>query len=200
MNRPRERSPLRLAFRLAVLAAGGALAFVLAVKFGRPTQTDTDIAASVVAPAQRSSAHATRSIAPPVSDAAPERLSAETLHNPFGALAIKDFAAQAASAVKPASAPVAAKPSKPASSPPVPLAPQPPPAAPPLPFVAVGSIAGADVTGGQPVAFIRQQENLLLVRAGETIGKLYRVESISAAKIEFTYLPLMQRQALALAP
>ncbi|MDB5870672.1 MAG: hypothetical protein JWQ07_114 [Ramlibacter sp.] len=201
MNRPRERSPLRPTVRIVVLVAGGALAFALAATFGRPTQPDAEFAASVVAPAERVRPSAIRSLTSSVEGAAPERLSAQALHNPFGALAIKDFAAQAASAAKPASTPVAAKPSKAASAPPVTVEPPPPPpAAPPLPFVAVGSIAGADVTGGQPVAFIRQQDNLLLVRAGESIGTLYRVESISAEKIEFTYLPLMQRQALALAP
>lgn len=72
--------------------------------------------------------------------------------------------------------------------------------APPLPFVAVGAIQGTQVTDGQPVAFIRQQDQLIVVRAGDAIGQNYKVESISARAIELTYLPLMQRQSLALAP
>lgn len=72
--------------------------------------------------------------------------------------------------------------------------------APPLPFTAVGAISGTEVTGGKLVAFIRQQDQLLVIKAGDAIGQTYRVESITAQKIEFTYLPLMQRQVLALVP
>jgi hypothetical protein len=64
----------------------------------------------------------------------------------------------------------------------------------------MGSISGADVTGGQPVAFLQQQDRLLIVHAGESVGGSWRVESITPQRIEFTYLPLMQRQSLPLAP
>lgn len=132
--------------------------------------------------------------------AQPERLDARVIHNPFGALnpnagVINDSASDAR--IKAALARRPKEPPKAAAPPPPP---PPPPVAPPLPFTAVGSIAGAQVTGGPPVAFIRQQDRLLLVRAGETIGQNYRVESITEQRIEFTYLPLMQRQTLALAP
>ncbi|MBA2674829.1 MAG: secretion system X translation initiation factor, partial [Ramlibacter sp.] len=80
------------------------------------------------------------------------------------------------------------------------VAPAPPPVAPPLPFTAVGAIEGAHVAEGRPVAFVKQQEQLLLVRAGDTIGQTYRVEAVTSQKIEFIYLPLMQRQTLALSP
>lgn len=86
---------------------------------------------------------------------------------------------------------------KPAATP----APEPPPPmAPPLPFTAIGSIEGPDVTSGQLLAFLQQQDKLLVVRKGETIGQLYRVEAVTPDKVEFTYLPLNQRQTLALTP
>ena len=78
--------------------------------------------------------------------------------------------------------------------------PPPPPVAPPLPFVAVGSITGPQVTKGQPVAFIKQQDQLLVVRAGDTLGPSYRVESVGPREIHFVYIQLMQRQILLLQP
>lgn len=131
-----------------------------------------------------------------------ERLSGSVTHNPFGALnggtAPPPIIAASAAPAKPA---VPTRPDvKPVPALALPPAPPAPPTAPPLPFVAVGSIQGTQVTNGQPVAFIRQQEQLILVRAGDSIGQNYKVESISAQAIEFTYLPLMQRQTLALAP
>jgi hypothetical protein len=130
------------------------------------------------------------------------RLNGNVTLNPFAALNAGPPAGSVAAASSPSFAP--AKPNKapvkPELAPPVPSAPAAAPTAPPLPFVAVGAIQGAQVTNGQPVAFIRQQEQLMVVRAGDSIGQNYKVESISAQAIEFTYLPLMQRQTLALAP
>jgi hypothetical protein len=37
---------------------------------------------------------------------------------------------------------------------------------------------------------------VLLVKVGDDIAKTYRVESISPQRIEFTFLPLQQRQVL----
>lgn len=129
----------------------------------------------------------------PAPPQATRRLDAEVLSNPFGALGAVAVAAAptvpAVAAQKPASVPV------PVVVPAAPVA----PTAPPLPFTAVGLIAGAEVTEGQPIAFLRQQEQVLLVKVGDDIAKTYRVESISAERIEFTFLPLQQRQILTLA-
>jgi hypothetical protein len=140
---------------------------------------------------------------PVVAAAVPqERLSGSVMHNPFAAL----NAGTPITAAVAASAPAATqhktpKPEpKPVMLPALPPGPPPVPTAPPLPFVAVGSIQGTQVTNGQPVAFIRQQDQLIVVRAGDAVGQSYKVESISPKAIEFTYLPLMQRQTLALAP
>jgi hypothetical protein len=128
------------------------------------------------------------------------RTSGADAGNPFGKLGgstpeIKVQLAQVPVAVKPAPKP-AAMPAAPAQPPPA-LS---PPAAPPLPFVAIGSIQGTDVTDGKQVAFIRQQDQLLVVRAGDAIGHSYRVEAVTPQGIEFTYLPLKQRQTLVVAP
>jgi hypothetical protein len=118
------------------------------------------------------------------------RLNEHVTFNPFAALTL-------APAVLPASAPRPAPPPKRA---PEFVGPPLPPVAPTLPFTVVGSITGAQVTGDQPVAFVKQQDQLLVLHTGDTIAQTYRVESITPQRIEFMYLPLMQRQTLALAP
>lgn len=129
-----------------------------------------------------------------------ERLSGGVRHDPFGALSSGAASAPIAAASSPAalpSQPVVKSVTPPPAPPPPPPA---PPTAPPMPFVAVGSIQGTQLTNGQPVAFIRRQDELIVVRAGDSIGQIYRVESISPQTIDFIYLPLMQRQVLVLAP
>jgi hypothetical protein len=118
------------------------------------------------------------------------RLNEQVTFNPFSALNLAPTAT-AASSPRPAPAP---KKTPEFVGPPL------PPVAPALPFTVVGSIAGAQVTGDQPVAFVKQQDQLLVLRTGDTIAQTYRVESITSQRIEFIYLPLMQRQTLALAP
>jgi len=133
-----------------------------------------------------------------------DRFTGQVAHNPFGALNLKTEApavqdATPRSDVK-SSSELATKKRNAEAAEPLAARPPPPPTAPALPFVAVGSITGAQVTAGRPIAFIKQQDQLLLLGVGDTIGQAYRVDSITAQKIEFTYLPLMQRQALPLAP
>ena len=72
--------------------------------------------------------------------------------------------------------------------------------APALPFTAVGGISGKQIAEGQPVAFLRQNDEVMAVRPGDEINNTYRVESITTEKIELTYLPLKQRQMLLLRP
>lgn len=187
--------------RLTSLAVAGLLAFSVAVIFN-PSRLNARTP-EVVEPILRGAtapAAAEGVAAPPLKSQPLERLSERVVYNPFGALNLGTgaHAPLGAPAAQPASAPASKKNSKPA--PEVAAPPPPPPTAPPLPFTAVGSIAGGEVTGGQQVAFIKQQEQLLVVRAGDAIGPNYRVESITPQTIAFTYLPLMQRQTLALAP
>lgn len=141
----------------------------------------------------------------------PARLNGQVTRNPFGELnllASVELAASKnnASALKMAT--VAPKSSKPKVQAPPPLPPvveappppPPPPIAPALPFTVVGAISGQRIADGQPTAFLRTGEDIVVVRPGDAIGKTYRVESVSADKIEFTYLPLMQRQTLSMKP
>ena len=79
--------------------------------------------------------------------------------------------------------------------------PSPPPAsppkphAPPLPFRFVGALE----EGGDRAVFLLEGTQVLMVRAGEQLGSQYRVERITPTSVEFTYLPLKERQILATA-
>lgn len=66
------------------------------------------------------------------------------------------------------------------------------PTAPPLPFTFVGSIE----RGGRRTVMLMEGEELHLVGARERIGDRYRVERVTPTQIEFTYLPMQQRQVL----
>lgn len=77
--------------------------------------------------------------------------------------------------------------------PPSPPPPPPPkPTAPPLPFQYGGSL----LDGEQRVVFLMQQKRQLIVRAGDAIDNTYRIDDITPQRIEFTYLPLQQKQTL----
>jgi hypothetical protein len=122
------------------------------------------------------------------------RLDGEVGFDPFGPLKID--APAALGEPKPQLSQRAKAP----PSPPAPTSQPQAPIAPPLPFVAIGSIVGSDLAGGQPIAFLQAQGQLLVVKAGDAAGPNYRVESISGRRVEFTYLPLGQRQSLTLSP
>jgi len=185
------------------LAGAGLLAFAAAATLSSSVdESEGDVVAPVerAAPAFKTGTPALSGeaiAARPAIAERPERLNERVAHNPFSALSLKAEVVPVHEPPAPAS-----KTKKPKIKAPEPEGPSQPPApvAPPLPFTAVGSIAGAEVTGGGPVAFVRQHDKLLLVRAGDVIGQTYRVGSITAQKIEFIYLPLMQHQWLALAP
>lgn len=66
---------------------------------------------------------------------------------------------------------------------------------PPLPFVFVGAIED----GGRRTAILMEGPQVLLVEARQRIDTRYRVERVSATNIEFTYLPLEQKQVLDIA-
>jgi len=181
--------------KAAVAGVAGVAAFGAGALL-RPSVGDGAAGDDVVAPivharnVQVSTANASANAVQPSSS----RLESEVAFNPFGPL----NAGAPAALGQPKVAEAAPKKAKPASAPVPP--PPPPPMAPPLPFVAMGSISGEDVTGNQPIAFLQQQDRLLIVRAGESVGGNWRVEAITPQRIEFVYLPLMQRQSLPLAP
>lgn len=184
------------AWHTALAGLAGIAAFGAGVFLRGSPETGASTSDEVVLPITRNGTSSVqqRALDPAVASI-PSRLSPEVTFNPFGAI---NPGAPAALG-QPKDAP-ATKPKKAVKQAVVAAPPPPPPTAPPLPFVAIGSLSGTDVTGGQPVAFVQQGDQLLLVRGGQQIGGNYRVESITTQRIEFTYLPLMQRQSLPLAP
>jgi len=186
-----QRAPLARAVLATVV--GGA-AFWASVEFLGPVADDFVVEAVARPNPGRPAALPVSSTQPITADALPqERLDPDVRHNPFARLNLRPL--RQAGLGAPDSAKAASQAKATAAPPPDP-APPPPPTAPPLPFTAIGSIEGADATSGQPVAFLQQQQTLFVVRKGESIGQLYRVESVSSEKVEFTYLPLNQRQSL----
>jgi hypothetical protein len=71
-----------------------------------------------------------------------------------------------------------------------------PPRAPPLPFAYLGKA----VEDGKVTVFLSRGENTYVVRAGETLDGTYRVERLDERVLVLIYLPLGQRQELALGP
>lgn len=148
------------------------------------------------------------------------RLNARVVYDPFGPLNMNAVSDIDTLSVEPASNPPVVPSSKPklagppkTKSPQVPVAAvqvaalpenQPPPSvaatAPPLPFSVAGVIEGSRIAGGQRVAFLRQRDEVVVVRTGDSVGSNYRIDSISAVNIELTYLPLNLRQTLSITP
>jgi hypothetical protein len=72
--------------------------------------------------------------------------------------------------------------------------PPPPPAPPPLPFIYMGKLLEED----KLTVFLTKQNRHYAVKAGDTLDGTYRVESVSAQQVLFTYLPLNMQQTLTL--
>ena len=72
--------------------------------------------------------------------------------------------------------------------------PPPPPRAPPLPFKYLGKA----VEQGNVTVFLSRGDNTYIARVGDTLDGKYRVERVDERMVVFRYLPLGQRQQLAL--
>ncbi|MEO8004538.1 MAG: hypothetical protein ABI771_06505 [Betaproteobacteria bacterium] len=72
------------------------------------------------------------------------------------------------------------------------IAPPPPPTAPPLPFVYMGRL----LSDNQQKVFLTAGERNLIVREGDTVDAIYRVEKLSDAGVTFLHLPTGIRQEL----
>ena len=72
--------------------------------------------------------------------------------------------------------------------------PPPPPAPPPLPFIYMGKLLEDD----KLTIFLTKQDRHYAVKAGETLDGAYRVDSVTAQQVIFTYLPLNMQQTLTL--
>lgn len=77
--------------------------------------------------------------------------------------------------------------------PPPPPPPPAPPTAPPLPFSFLGK---AESPEGTPTIFLSGHDRVFLVKGGETIDGMYRIDGIQNGQIVFTYLPMQIQQYL----
>lgn len=188
--------------RILGLATAGVASFALAAALQRQGNVHD---ADIVQPAQRTAtaAQASASSAAPALagvDAVrlPERepVQGSVSQDPFGTFNPKAAEDKQAKAASPAPQPPKAPPpaARPATAPAVAVV----PTAPPLPFQAIGGIRGQKIGDGKPIAFLRHGEAVLTVKVGDEIDRTYRVESVTHDAVEFTYLPLKQRQTLSL--
>ncbi len=74
-------------------------------------------------------------------------------------------------------------------------APPPPPVAPPMPY----RVAGQVVHDGPPRVVLARDDRVFFVREGDMLEGGYRVESIKSDAVTLVYLPLDERQTLAVA-
>lgn len=70
--------------------------------------------------------------------------------------------------------------------------PPPKPTAPPLPFQYLGQLH----EDGEQRVFINHQGRHLVIKAGDVIGGMYAVETVTAGQVVFIYLPLREKQVL----
>ena len=78
--------------------------------------------------------------------------------------------------------------------PPPKAGPPPPPAPPPLPFSYMGKLQEE----GRLTVFLTKQDRNYAVKAGDTLDGAYRVDSVEAQRVVFTYLPLNMQQTLSI--
>lgn len=215
-------SPLRWPQILGLVLAGLA-SFALAAYWNVASSSESDDLVQVVirtraipdtsaatTPSQISAESVQAAVEPVLQmNARVEHESGQVTRNPFGHLNLLASVEQAAGGNTRGAIPTATvtRSRKPKEAPPPPVMveappppPPPPPTAPVLPFSVVGGISGQQIAEGRPVAFLRQRDEVLVVRPGDEIDQTYRVDSITPEKIEFIYLPLQQRQILTMRP
>ncbi len=169
--------------RLALLAAAGALVFVLVMRSG---SGDNDIVQPVI-----------KSASVGATDNAPAKSATE--RSAERAPEAPDVPSRAQVAKSAKSDPFAAKgwlpPPPPPPPPPAPVAPPPPPPpmAPPVPYKFIGQI---EDKSAKPAAFITKGDALFVVHVGDVIENTYRIESFNSAQVVITYLPLKQQQTI----
>ena len=72
--------------------------------------------------------------------------------------------------------------------------PPPPPQAPPLPFIYMGRLDEEQNT----TVFLTAGDRNLVVKSGDLIDNTYKVEQVTESSVVLTYLPMNQRQTLAI--
>lgn len=70
--------------------------------------------------------------------------------------------------------------------------PPPPPAPPPMPYVYMGKL----VEEGMITVFLTKQNRNYAIKQGDTLDGSYRVDTVDANRVVFTYLPLNMQQTL----
>ena len=75
--------------------------------------------------------------------------------------------------------------------PPKPL-PPPPPSPPPMPYAYMGKL----VEDGQLTVFLTKQDRNYVVKVGETLDGMYKIESVTPVMMTMVYLPLNMKQTL----
>jgi hypothetical protein len=78
------------------------------------------------------------------------------------------------------------------AGPTTPTTPAPLQTAPPIPFTYMGKLR----SGADTAIFLTQGDRNLVLREGDTIDSVYRVEHIADREITLVYLPLSQRQTI----
>lgn len=163
-----------------LLLSGAALATVLAVIFAPPAEEPVQpvrTASDSAMPAQQEGA-ASRSAEPAAmpAQAAPAGglvpLKRSGLKNEPGDL----FQVDRPPSPKPTGRPAA----------------PPRPVAPPLPYVYMGKM----IENSELTVFLTRQDKPYVVHAGDVLDSQYRVDAIHPPLLEFTYLPLKQKQTL----
>jgi hypothetical protein len=76
----------------------------------------------------------------------------------------------------------------------LPPPPPPPPQAPPLPFIYMGRLSEDQST----TVFLTAGDRNLVVKPGDVIDNTYKVEQVTDSAVVLTYMPMNQRQTLAI--
>lgn len=163
------RIPLRLAVLTAALAGAGALAYTYSGETKKP--------AARPVPAARVAATGAAQQQP-----APERPAGPTLPS-RGGLAETDSTLFSSHSWEP-------PPPKVKAGPPPP---PPKPVAPPLPY----TFAGRMLQDGTVYVFLARGDRVITAKQGDTVDGVYRVDSITETVVGLTYVPLNEKQTLA---
>jgi hypothetical protein len=172
--------PIKLS-HLAIVALAGSGSFVTASRFGASGAGADVVEATRPAPVATA-------VAP-----AKEMTSKEGPHKGTTPIGRERIAAEGGGDAFRTATWTPPPPPPPPAAAPSPPPPPPPPTAPPLPFTFVGLL---EQKASRPTAFLAKGEALVVAAVGDVIDGTYRVESLSAAGIVVTYLPLNQRQTL----
>ena len=154
----------------------------------RKTATDGEVALAVIKPGsgQSTSPVSQLAVATP-----PATLPARTLQE-----AERDIFAipRKEPEPEPKKPPVVAPPPPPVVLPPpvVSVAPPPPPTAPPLPFTYLGKLNEE----GKVTVFLSVRGRSYVVKAGDTVAQVYRIDEIKPPTLTMTYLPMKIQQTM----